>query len=291
MKFLKFFAFLPLCLSLYSCGKPSPKVIENDDYTFFQDHSYGEHERHLFDLYLPKNPTKRHGLILNIHGGGWVAGDKESFGDSLPAQVRKYGLAAAAIDYRYVNGKDIIWSDLLDDITASLNAIKSLAAEHDFNLTTMSLTGGSAGAHLSLLYAYRVADKAPIRPVSVVSLSGPTDFNDPNYFPLGDEIVKMCEKVTGVSMLDGITPEEKEALRGPSPVDYVTANTVPTLLAHSTVDTIIPYSNAETLKQKLDECGVKNDLVVFPTGGHGLSPDPEALEELNAKTPDYIAML
>ena len=291
MKHLQFFAFLPLCLSLYSCGGPSPQIIEKDDYTIYQDYKYGEHERHLFDLYLPKNPTKKHGLILNIHGGGWVAGDKNAYSEEIPNLIKQYGVACAAINYRYVDGKSIIWSDLLDDITSSLNAIKSLASEHDFNLTTMALTGGSAGAHLSLLYAYRVADKAPIRPVSVISLSGPTDFNDPNYFDLGEEIVKMCERVTGVSMLDGITEDEKEKLKGPSPVDYVTANTVPTGLAHSLVDNIIPYSNAEMLKKKLDDFGVKNDLVVYPTGGHGLNPDPESAEELNRKRAEYIALL
>ena len=42
----------------------------------YRNLSYGSHERQVLDLNIPKENDGEIGLILSIHGGGWVGGDK-----------------------------------------------------------------------------------------------------------------------------------------------------------------------------------------------------------------------
>ena len=56
----------------------------NTSFMKWTDEAYGEHERQKFDLAVPKDRSC-HGLILFIHGGAWIAGDKEGYRDDSTA--------------------------------------------------------------------------------------------------------------------------------------------------------------------------------------------------------------
>ena len=49
----------------------------------FKDIAYGSHADQTFDLNLPVDDRKEIGLVVFLHGGGWVAGDKRSVNKSL----------------------------------------------------------------------------------------------------------------------------------------------------------------------------------------------------------------
>ena len=59
-----------------------------------------------------------------------------------------------------------------------------------------------------------------------------------------------------------------------SPVTFV-SSAVPTLIAHGQKDTVVPYSNAETLDSALTENGVTHMLITYPNSGHALENDPD----------------
>ena len=48
----------------------------NTDYVF-KNLSYGSHKRQVLDLRIPENSDGEVGLVLIIHGGGWISRDKE----------------------------------------------------------------------------------------------------------------------------------------------------------------------------------------------------------------------
>ena len=68
----------------------------------FADEKYGEHPRNNFDIWLAKSekPTP---LVIYIHGGGFVGGDKSKYFDS-PDLVRflDAGVSVAVINYRFM---------------------------------------------------------------------------------------------------------------------------------------------------------------------------------------------
>ena len=78
-------------------------------------------------------------------------------------------------------------------------------------------------------------------------------------------------------------------LRSISPAKQVTSATLPTLMAHGTADTIVPYSNAQRLDSALTANGVRHDFVTFQDCGHALVGDVTAAAIFQTLTAQYIA--
>lgn len=241
--------------------------------------SYGPHERNILDLYIPEKPLDSSAFILIIHGGGWVTGDKSAH-DGDCAYWSSCGYVCANMNYRYVSS-DVNVFDELDDVSLALKKVKETCAEHGISPSRVLITGGSAGAHLSLLYAYTRAGSSPVRPFAVAAFCPPVDFTQPGLFaglPLDSEewkygLLSDCCSVK-------ITPENRdtqavqEAFRKVSPLFYISSSTVPTAVFHGRKDDIVPFTQAAALTQALEKHGIKNDLLVYEESGHALDRDP-----------------
>lgn len=271
-------------------------IFNKFDAVAYENLAYGEHERQVLDLYLPAENDGEVGLILMIHGGAWVAGDKADYSEDSKGICEDYGYAAAAMNYRYI-GEDVSIFDVADDITAALAAIKAKGAENGIEINKVLLTGASAGAHLSMFYAYSRVEEAPITPVAVFSNCGPTDLTDENFYVdnlLGvDMLVSLFSKCIGD---DTFTYENRadytEALKSVSPLYYVNENTVPTVINHGMKDNVVPYSNALSIVEAFEKYGVKYDFNIYPESSHSLSGDKnadKAAEKLFAQyATDYL---
>lgn len=262
-------------------------VFDGDGDVYFKNRVkinmvYGEGERQVLDLYLPRKAEGDIGLILFLHGGAWIGGDKESYRDELKYWTEQ-GYAAAAMNYRYVSD-DSDLNDIMDDITAGLAKIKAFGEKKKVNIDKMLLTGSSAGGHLSLLYAYSRVDEAPIKPAAVVSYCGPVDLTNPELMygknnagsDLGTPetiawlLSMCCSKTFAPDEADSV----KDLLLDVSPVKYINESCVPTVICHGAVDTVVPYSDAVTLDRELTKFGVKHDFITYPNSNHGLDMDP-----------------
>lgn len=257
----------------------------------YKNISYGSHERQVLDLNIPKDNDGEIGLVLFIHGGAWIAGDKESYKGGVKAAAETYGFAGAAINYRYIS-ETVSIHDILDDIDLALKCIKQKGEENGVNISKVLLTGDSAGGHLSLLYAYSRAETAAITPAAVVSNSGPADLTDENFYinnAMGDEefVAGLFSYASGKSFSYAERANAKEALEKVSPLFYVNENTVPTVINHGMKDSIVPYSNAVALDAKLTECGVTHVLNSYPSSDHDLGNDQANKEIANDLLIEY----
>lgn len=274
-----------LCIVTFFSGLFSYSKEENC--YAYNDLRYGLHERNNLDLRIPKGKDEV-GLILYIHGGAWIGGDKSVYTDMIDIACDK-GYACAAVNYSYINEKVDI-NDIMDDIQQAVEVIYKTAKKHDVKISKMLLNGGSAGGHLSLLYGYSRADASAIKPACVVSDCGPSDLCDDNLFygcgegnGLGDYnvIAELLSWACGQELTYETRAEAREALEKVSPVYYVNENTVPTVINHGMVDNIVPYSAAITLDKALTEYGVTHVLNPYPNSGHGLDNDPESIQRAN----------
>lgn len=277
-----FMSIISFFLSLFGISLPAA-------YDSFENVAYGTESRQVLDLYIPEEHDGTLGLILMIHGGAWVAGDKESYTENAKNIAANYGCAAAAINYRYLS-ETVTMYDILDDITAATAKIKAIGEENGVVIDKMLLTGMSAGGHLSLLYAYSKADEAAIKPVCVVNQCGPTDFTDENFLnsDIGtDNVYMLMSWATGLE----ITPDNYELntlpLLAVSPVAYA-ATAVPTVTAHGQKDSTVPYSNALNLDAALTAAGVRHDFIPYPNSGHSLSDDKDCESKVYDLYVQYI---
>ena len=253
------------------------------NYEFNEDISYGEYqERNLLDIAFPKN-KKETSLIVYIHGGAWVSGSKDKFVKHFIKQY-KDEYAYAAINYRYAS-EEYHCKDILDDIQSSMVKIKELSNEKGYHINKVAFFGHSAGGHLSLLYAYKMKNVCPFEIGFVSSLAGPTDLTDKNYLAspvLKDSYYTLASYMTGIDISESNFEENKEALLECSPISYID-KACPTIICHGDKDDVVPYSNALTLKDKLEASNKTYEFFTYSNSGHGLEND-KTTEDLYQKT-------
>ncbi len=289
-KIIAFFvAIINFFLSLFGLGGSTGQDFNCQT---FLDMPYGTHERQVVDLCIPYDASGDLGLVLFIHGGAWIAGDKESYEGGMNYGASSLGIATASVNYRYIS-EDTDILDILDDIDAALAQIKKQGEEAGVNINKVLLTGDSAGGHLSLLYAYARKSTAPVTPVAVVSNSGPTDLYDDNFYhgnALGDETVicDLMSKACGQRFTYAEKEAAKAALSSVSPIAYVSAECVPTVINHGNADTIVPFTNAQTLDALLTQYGVEHVLNVYEGADHDLGKDDEAKKRADELLFGYI---
>lgn len=273
-------------------------VSADDNYVFF-DTVYGTHERHRFDLYIPKS-KKTVGVVLMLHGGAWMGGDKSEYYGRLEEFAAK-GYAGVSVNYRYIS-ETVDLDDLMDDIEQAVALVKEIGDGLGVELSGFVSTGGSAGGHLALHYAYSRDESSAIPPKAVVSYCGPTDLSDDYYFyneelgcynglsPGGyDTTEEILSYACGQSFTYETRAEAAEALKFVSPLYYVDENTVPTVINHGMVDDIVPFRNATNLAAKLREYGVTYVENYYPTSGHGLDADAENVARAEELFQEYVA--
>ena len=248
--------------------------------TVLENTAYGSHERHVLDLFLPQTPVTDSGFILFIHGGGWTSCDKTAHTADCRYWSEK-GYICATMNYRYVDHQLTVF-DELNDITEAMKKIKSLCSERGFEQSRVLLSGGSAGAHLSLMYAYTEAERAPLSPAAVFCHCPPThchrddfllgirgEFEDWKYGVLS----RCCGAAVSKETL--LHADVQEKLLRMSPVAYITERVVPTGICHGARDELVPYEHTLLFLEALERNGIPHDLLTYPNSGHAMDKDPE----------------
>jgi acetyl esterase/lipase len=122
------------------------------------DFAYGKDSpRQKFDFFQAKSdkPTP---LVLLIHGGGWMGGDKTGYGTTTIQPYLDAGISVAAINYRFIpqameQKVEPPVKACLHDAARALQTIRSKSKEWNLDPHRVGATGGSAGACTSLWLA------------------------------------------------------------------------------------------------------------------------------------------
>lgn len=273
--------YLLILISFASCFAPpvSSPVLETynaaEKYALTNVH-YGNDPKQVMDIYLPANRSVQNTkMLLLIHGGGWMMGDKAEFtGGIAQVQASLPDYAVFNINYRlYANGNNKHPAQE-DDIKAAYQFILNMRSKAQLS-DKIVIAGTSAGAHLAMLQAYK--NSAALKPKAVVNLYGPTDLAR-----LFNENASAAKTFTPIV---GATPQQDpELFRQISPISFVDKNSPPTIILHGAKDNLVYVSQATALKKKLDAYSVPNEIIIYPNSGHGLAT-PEAsgsMQSINA---------
>jgi len=143
--------------------RPTPTVA---------DFAYGSAPRQKFDFWQAKSesPTP---LVLLIHGGGWMNGDKGTYGTNAIQPFWDAKISVAALNYRFIlqamdDKVEPPVKGCLHDAARALQTLRSKSKEWNLDPTRVGSTGSSAGACTSLWLALHddLADPKSSDPVA-----------------------------------------------------------------------------------------------------------------------------
>ena len=112
--------------------------------------SYGSCDKwHLLDLYRPKDKEGKLPVLLNIHGGAWVYGDKKVYAPYC-MYLAAQGFAVVNASYRLAPKHT--FPAPLEDVGAMVEWVVDHAEEYGLDVSNLFFVGDSAGAHLATAY-------------------------------------------------------------------------------------------------------------------------------------------
>lgn len=262
--------------------------------TLYTDIAYGTEERQVLDICFPENPQKNVGAVVYIHGGGWVSGDKSTFTGRIQKTTSTIGCITASINYRYVS-KNVHCADIFKDIDAALIKIKSMAETRGITCDKVILIGGSAGAHLAMLYSYARKNSAPLTPCAVAAYCCPTDLRSDaflynNSLFSADTAMTLMSYLTGVNLYKLSESDKKAVLYKFSPIKYLSSDCVPTLVVHGTLDTVVPIADTRRFVNEMKKNEVVHEFIELPDSGHALENDQYLMSKSDAVFVDFVNM-
>lgn len=255
---------------------------------------YGSDKQQIMDVYFPSEYEKTEGIVLFIHGGAWIAGDKGTFKKRALMTSRKVNCITATMNYRLASDK-IHCDDMLKDITSAIKKLVSMAETRGIKCENIMLVGYSAGGHLALLYAYTQQKNCPLKISAVTSYSGPADFTSKTFSEglagnSEEYTLELLSKVTGKDLFSLSKSERNKVLYKYSPIKYVSNKCVPTLVVQGTNDHIVLVEDIRIFVEKLKNNRVTYKYYELPDSGHNLSNDDYLFSQSEAVFVDFINM-
>ncbi|MEW5873003.1 MAG: alpha/beta hydrolase fold domain-containing protein [Chloroflexota bacterium] len=279
----------------------------------------GDEHALLLDLYPPARPAEGASpLVIYVHGGGWVEGDKSG----CPAEpFTSQGYAVACVNYRLADmGRgcppELSFPAQIQDVKAAVRWLRQHAAEYNLDAGRFAALGDSSGGHLAALLgtsagveglaggqAPGVSEAVQV----VVDWYGPVDIrqgplvfqDDPCQTGLDELTRKYGGEATpyfywtlawgaflGGSLSD---PAVLEHAGQATPLSYIDAADPPFLIIHGEQDGLVPLEQSQMLAQALAQAGVEVEFLRLEGAGHsygsGLAVSPEFLQP----TLDFLA--
>lgn len=233
----------------------------------------GAKRRRLLDVYRPRPaPGAPSPVLLQIHGGGWITGSKGTQGRPLMQKLTSNGWVCVAINYRLAPRTQL--HDQIVDCKLALRWIREHIADHGGDPDRVVVTGGSAGGHLAALLALTANDpryqpgfeQVDTAVIGCVPMYGAYDLEElfTDRSTLGRRFTDMVgARIVGVSATD-----DPGAYRALSPLFTVRPGAPPFLVAHGTLDNLVPVGQARRLVAALREVGTEVAYVELAGAPH-----------------------
>ena len=253
------------------------------------------------DIYQPDSSleAKPSPVVIFIHGGSWIAGDKKEITQGFQSECLKKlleaGCSVVSINYRLVNNsRTVTYPSPLADCKDAVKWVKRFASQYRFDPNRIAVMGTSAGGHLALMTAYApdsmATGDAQLAQWSsevkcVIDIYGPTHLGKilkaglsrpvlgiiSPFFP--KKTLKMRDALlwsfTGKNANHPNQRHKKCLLY--SPYTYV-SSAVPTIVFHGDKDKTVPFPHTTLLKKKMKKAGkyievhtLKGEDHCFPT--------------------------
>lgn len=219
--------------------------------------SYGEAgKRNLLDVYQPVNP--RPGgcpVLLQVHGGAWIIGEKEQQAKPLMYHMAQRGWICVAINYR-LSPKEAFPAHIID-VKKAIAWVRETISEYGGDPRFIAITGGSAGGHLSSLAAL-TPNRSQWQPgfedadttlQAAVPFYGVYDFLD--RYDIRAEM-SMADMI-GEKVLQCSQEDNRQLWDDGSPLSHVNADAPPMYVLQGTHDSLVWVEEARAFVEAMQE--------------------------------------
>jgi acetyl esterase/lipase len=238
------------------------------------------------DIYWPEQGNGPFPVIVSIHGGAFMGGDKRDVQITSMLKALKHGYCVVGVNYR-MSG-EAKFPALVHDIKAAIRWIRANAELYLFDPNKIATWGGSAGGYQSLMAGVSTgvaelddlslgnADQ-PSHVQAVVDWFGPTDF------------LKMDEQLAESGLAHGEdedhngsnSPESlllgkkipliPDLVRSANPETYIHPKVPPFFIQHGKVDDIVPHQQSVNFAARVREIAGNErvTLELIEDAGHG----------------------
>jgi acetyl esterase/lipase len=214
------------------------------------------------DLCVPSEVVRKSStVVVFIHGGGFVSGDKADMRGFCELYA-KAGYVSATLNYRLAGQAPYPAAE--QDVEAALAWIAAKIQPYDAPVRKLVLVGYSAGGTLALLAEHPLV-------AARVSAAGPTDLRALLATTPHEKL-----KTDLAAFLRGADPDVASPIRRPQ------LTKTPVYLFHGKIDKLVPVAQSLSLAQALQSQGGKVLLRVFDGVGHEVMlPNPHLAELLD----------
>ena len=203
---------------------------------------------------MPPLPGEARPALVQIHGGGWVVGDKREQGLPLLNHMAANGWVGFNVNYRL--GPKHHYPDHLVDVKTAIAWIRERADEYGIDPGRVAVTGGSAGGHLAALVGLTAGDprfqpgfeEADTSVMAAVPFYAPFDLTD-SAGHHGPEFVRFLERY----VLGGRFDDHPERFISYSPYERIHPDAPPFFVLHGDLDTLVPVADARRFVARLRE--------------------------------------
>lgn len=276
--------------------KPKPEIAIPAELELIKDVAYSPdgNKAHKLDILrlkkLPKGPMP---VLVFVHGGGFVGGDKTG-GYRFLMRFAKRGYFCASINYRFVYEKR--FPGQLEDCKCAIRFLRAHAKQYDLDADHIGVWGASAGGNLVAMLGTTGGvkefegtggwEKYSSRVQAVVDYYGMTDFL------AIDELVKQGKatarfmlhdgKDSASHLLGGPFWENPELCRKASPTTYASKDDPPFYIFHGDLDPLTNYQQGQLLNERLRKAGAESDFYLVVGGKHGWPPRADVDKKVDA---------
>ncbi len=270
----KLIIFFCISYSTVSFGQGNPNIHFFSEGTQLKEnipYNNDSHQKHLLDLYLPKNAKGKIPLVVLIHGGAWLSNDKYAdmgYMTKTMAAIVDAGYAIASIDYRF--STEATFPANLQDCNRAISFLYDHADKYGFDVNRFAVMGFSAGGHLANMVGLtknnHVADffmkgsNTAFRIKAVVDFYGPAELV---LFPTSNDPKSPEGILLGAAPLD-----RPDLAKIASPITYVDKNDPPFLIIQGEKDESVNPKQSQLLSSWLTVKGVQNELIIVKDAPH-----------------------
>ena len=200
--------------------------------------------------------------VIVVHGGSWAGGDSQQLPE-LNSYLAEKGYNVASLNYRLAPKYQT--PAPVEDIRNAMIFLRGHAGELHIDANNFVLLGRSAGAQIALLAAYTLKNEPDLK--GVVDFYGPADMVWGYSIP-SNPLIMDSRKVMG-DYVGGTYKQVPQKYLNCSPLEFVSRQSVPTLIVHGTNDVLVSPEHSRRLNLKLQQNDIKHYWLKLPWATHG----------------------